>query len=57
MGDLIAFLLFQSCGGRVGVLEPTEIACGFIVLGMWFLIIMIPFALFLTFIWIREGGG
>ena len=56
MGELIAFLLFQSCGGRLNILEYSEIACGFIVLGMWFLIIMIPLALFLTFMWIREGG-
>ena len=57
MGELIAFLLFQSCRGRLGVLEYSEIACGFIVLGMWFLIIMIPLALFLTFMWIREGDA
>ncbi len=57
MSDLISFLLFQSCGGRLGVLEFSEIACGFVVLGMWFLIIMIPFTLFLTLVWLRQGGG
>ena len=54
MGELFSFLTFRSCGGHLQVLEFSEIACGFIVVGIWFLIFAIPLAFFLTFQWLRQ---